>query len=140
MAITTCVTTTYKVDIIQGFMNVTSDVYMVALYTSSATLGPSTTVYTGVNECSGGNYTTGGIVMPSASEVTDMTTAILTFANPTFINLTLPDVRGCLIYNASKGNATVAAFDFGISIPLFTSNFTLIVPAATATTGLIRFN
>ena len=78
--------------------------------------------------------------MPSAAEVTDTTVAILTFANPTFTNLTLPDVRGCVIYNSSKGNDTVAVFDFGTSISLYTSDFTLVVPAATATTGLIRLN
>lgn len=140
MTIQTCVTVAYKADIIQGIQNVSSDVYYVALYTSSATLGPTTSVYTATNECSGGNYPAGGIVMPSPAEVTDTTVAILTFANPTFTNLTLPDVRGCLIYNSSKGNATVAVFDFGTSISLFTSDFTLVVPAATATTGLIRLN
>jgi len=140
MTIQTCVTVQYKSDIIQGVQNVSSDVYYVALYTSAATLGPTTLVYTSTNECSGGNYPAGGIIMPSAAEVTDTTVAILTFANPTFTNLTLPDVRGCVIYNSSKGNDTVAVFDFGTSISLYTSDFTLVVPAATATTGLIRLN
>lgn len=140
MTIQTCVTVDYKSDIMQGVMNVTTDVYMVALYDSSAVLGPTTAAYTTANECSGGNYPAGGIVMPTAAVVVDTTTAILTFANPTFTNLTLPDVRGCMIYNASQSNATVAVFDFGTSIALYTSDFTLVVPAATATTGLIRLN
>jgi hypothetical protein len=140
MSISTSVATIYKADIIQGVMNVSTDVYMVALYTSSASLDNTTTVYTSTNECSGGNYPSGGIVMPNASEVTSGSVAILTFTNPTFINLTLPDVRGCMIYNLSKGSTTVAVFDFGLSIALYTSNFELIVPAPTATTGLIRFN
>jgi len=139
MTITTSVSVVYKADIIQGLMNL-GDTYMVALYTSSASLDAYTTTYTSLDECSAGNYPAGGIVMPSPAEVTDTTVAILTFSNPTFINLTLPDVRGCMIYNASVGNTTVAVFDFGISIALYTSNFELIVPAATATTGLIRFN
>lgn len=139
MSITTCVTVQYKSDIIQGFQNL-SNTYMVALYTSSAVLGPTTAVYTTSNECNGGNYPAGGIVMPAPSAVTSDTVEILTFSNPTFINLTLADVRGCIIYNSSVSNDTVAIFDFGVSISLFTSNFTLIVPAATATTGLIRLN
>ena len=139
MTIQTSVATVYKADVIQGIQTL-SDTYMVALYDSSASLGPLTPTYTTSNEVSGGNYPAGGIVMPSPAEVTDTTVAILTFANPTFLNLTLADVRGCMIYNASKGNATVAVFDFGTSIALFTSDFTLVVPAATATTGLIRFN
>jgi hypothetical protein len=139
MSITTCVTVQYKSDILQGFQNL-SNTYMVALYTSSAVLGPTTSAYTTSNECTGGNYPAGGIVMPSPDVVTSGTVAILTFSNPTFINLTLADVRGCIIYNASVSNDTVAIFDFGVSISLFTSNFTLIVPAATATTGLIRLN
>lgn len=138
MAIISCVTDSYRDEMIQG-IHTLADTYMVALYTSSATLGLTTTVYTTSNECTGGNYPAGGIVMPSAAAVLDLNTAILTFSNATFINLTLPDVRGCLIYNFSKGNKSVAVFDFGTSISLFTSDFTLVVPAATATTGLIRF-
>lgn len=140
MAITSALATQYKVRVMQGVYNTTSDVYMVALYTSSATLGAGTTSYTSVNECSGGNYPAGGIVMPGATVVQDTTTAILTFSNPTFINLTLPDVHGCMIYNATHTDDCVAVFDFGQSISLFTSNFTLIVPGPTATTGLIRIN
>ncbi len=139
MAITPSVSAAYKLGMIQGDF-VLADTYMVALYTSSATLGPLTATYTTSNECTGGNYPAGGIVMPSAAAVLDVTTAILTFSNATFINLTLSDVRGCMIYDASKGNTMVACFDFGQSLSLYTSDFTLIVPGATATTGLIRFS
>lgn len=139
MAITPSVSTSYKMGMIQGQFFL-ADTYMVALYNSSATLGPTTPSYTTLNEVSGGNYPAGGIVMPGASAVLDVTTAILTFSNATFSNLTLPDVRGCMIYDATQGNTMVACFDFGQSLSLYTSNFTLIVPAATASTGLIRFS
>lgn len=138
MAIFSCVTDSYREQMIQGIHTLT-DTYMVSLYTSLATLGLSTTGYTTVDECTGGNYPAGGIVMPTAVAVLDVNTAILTFSNATFINLVQSDVRGCLIYNATKSNDSVAVFDFGSSISLFNSDFTLVVPAATATTGLIRF-
>lgn len=140
MAITSSMANQYKQRIMEGVYNVTSDVYMVALYTSSATLNNTTTQYTSLNECIGGNYPPGGIVMPGASVVLDVSTAILTFSNATFSNLTLPDVRGCMIYDFTQTQDCVAVFDFGQQLSLYTSNFTLIVPGATATTGLIRIN
>jgi hypothetical protein len=139
MTITTCVTNAYKEGMIQGSFTF-GNTYMVALYTSSAVLNQSTGTYTSIGECTGGNYPAGGVVMPGISFALDTNVVILTFSNPMFTNLTLPDVRGCLIYDVTNGSATVAAFDFGLSIALFTSDFSLIVPAATATTGLIRFN
>jgi hypothetical protein len=139
MAIISAIATSYKAEILQG-IHTLSDTYQVALYNSTAILGPDTTTYIPTGECSGGNYPTGGTIVPIPATVEDLNTAILTFNNPTFTNLTLHDVRGCLIYNASKGNKAVACFDFGQSISLFTSDFTLIIPAATASTGLIRFN
>lgn len=138
MTITSSVANIYKEGMLQGTFTL-ADTYMVALYTSSAILGPTTTAYTSTNECSGGNYPPGGIAMTGATVTLDNNTAILSFANSTFINLTLPDVRGCMIYDATQSNDTVACFDFGLSIALTATDFTVIVPAATATTGLIRF-
>ena len=61
MASTAAVTDSYKQDILNG-VHQPGDTYMVALYTSSATLSKSTTAYTTSNETSGTGYTAGGVL------------------------------------------------------------------------------
>jgi hypothetical protein len=63
MAITQAVCTSFKVALLDGemdFSSDTSDVFKIALYTSSATLGAATTAYTVTNEVSGTGYSAGG--------------------------------------------------------------------------------
>jgi hypothetical protein len=45
--------------------------------------------------------------------------------------------RGALIYNASKGNKSIAVLNFGAD-KTSTTTFTITMPANTATTALIR--
>ena len=65
MAITSAVCTSFKVELLEGkhnFTNSTGDTFKIALYTSSATLGASTTAYASTNEItntSGTAYTAG---------------------------------------------------------------------------------
>jgi len=63
MAITSTLTTSFKTELLTGthdFTNSTGDSFKLALYTSAATLGATTTAYTVTNEASGTNYTAGG--------------------------------------------------------------------------------
>ena len=62
MAITSTLTTSFKVELLKGnhdFDN-GADTFKLALYTSSATLGATTTSFTTTGQASGTNYTSGG--------------------------------------------------------------------------------
>jgi hypothetical protein len=63
MAITQAMATSFKVQILDGdfdFSSGTSQVFKLALYTSSATLDATTTAYSATNEVSGTGYSAGG--------------------------------------------------------------------------------
>jgi len=60
MAITTSLCSSFKQELLvatHNFTASTGDVFKLALYTSSATLGASTTAYSATNEASGTGYT-----------------------------------------------------------------------------------
>ena len=63
MAITQAVCTSFKQELLVGTHNFTAssgNTFKLALYTSSATLGASTTAYVTTGQSSGTNYTAGG--------------------------------------------------------------------------------
>ena len=77
MAITSAICTSFKQELLVGTHNFTAstgDSFKLALYTSSATLGASTTAYTTSNEVSGTNYTAGGNTLTSVTPTTSGTT------------------------------------------------------------------
>lgn len=139
MTITTAITNSFKTGMLTKLYNCSSDSFKIALYNSSAVLGPTTTAYTATNECTGTGYSAGGIALSGAAVSTDTNTVILTFSNPTFSTITISDIRGFMIYDVTASNASVAVFDLGSSSSVTTSNYTLQFPAATASTGLVRF-
>ena len=108
-----------------------------ALYTASADLSQATTVYTSTGEVVGTGYLAGGLPLTGAQVLLSGTTAYLTFNNPVFSNASFT-CRGGLIYNASKANRAIAVLDFG-SDKTASGTFTIQMPAATATTALLRF-
>jgi hypothetical protein len=85
MAITQAMATSFKVDILDGtfdFSSGTSQVFKLALYTSSATLDATTTAYSATNEVSGTGYSAGGGTLTiSANPASSGTTAFLDFAD-----------------------------------------------------------
>ncbi len=135
MAITTAICNSYKKEILEG-VHAAGDTYKLALFTSAASLGADTTAYGTINEVSGTGYTAGGATL--ADLVTGLSggTAYLTFTDPAWANATIT-ARGCLIYNASKSNKAVAAFDFGGDVSSTNGTFTVDLPAAGAS-SLIR--
>lgn len=135
MAITTTMTNSYKQDILSGTQT-SADTYKIALYTSTATLDASTAAYSSTNEVVGTGYTAGGATLSGFTTGLSGSTAYLTFTNPTWTTSTIT-ARGCLIYNSSKSNKSVAAYDFGSDITSTAGTFTVNFPAAGAT-GLIR--
>jgi hypothetical protein len=63
MAITQAMVTSFKVGVLDGtfdFSSGTSQVFKIALFTSSATLDATTTAYSVTNEVSGTGYSAGG--------------------------------------------------------------------------------
>lgn len=141
MAITQSLATSFKVDLLSGNMNFTSgsgDTFKMALYTSSATLGPTTTIYTASNEVTGSGYASGGNTLTiSQSPTSGGTTAFISFANTSWSSATFT-TRGALIYNSSQGNKAVAIFDFGSDKTVSNGTFTITFPVADSTSAVIR--
>ena len=115
-----------------------ADTFKIALYTSSATLGASTTAYSGTNEVANGSgYTTGGNTLTLVSPSLDGTTAILDFNDSVWSAASIT-ARGALIYNSTQSNKAVAVLDFGADKTSTAGDFTVIFPAAAAATAIIR--
>ena len=137
MAITSALCTSYKKECMEG-THTSADTYKIALYTSSATLDASTTVYSASNEVSGTGYTPGGATLTGFATSIDGVKALLDFNDVSWPTSTIT-ARGALIYNSSKGDKAVAVFDFGADITSAGGTFSLPTPAATAATALIRW-
>ena len=96
-----------------NFKNSGGNTFNLALYTSSASLGASTTAYTTSNEASGTNYTAKGASLTRVDPTTSGTTAFTDFADLTFSNATVT-ANGCLIFNDSaSGDPAVCVLAFG---------------------------
>lgn len=138
MAITAGICNSFKQEILQG-VHEAADTYKIALYPSTATIGPTTTVYSSTGEVANGNgYTTGGATLTGFSVTLDTGTAILDWTtDPSWPSSTFT-ARGALIYNVTQTNKAVAVLDFGADITATNGTFTVTFPAATAAAGLIR--
>ena len=143
MAITSAICTSFKVELLKGvhdFTATTGDTFKIALYTSSATLGASTTAFTTSNEItnsSGTAYTSGGATLTSVTPTADRTTAVCDFADVSFTSASFT-ANGALIYNSSESDKAVAAIAFGADKTVSSGTFTIQFPTAGATTAIIR--
>ena len=141
MAITTAVCTSFKQELLTGTHNFSNggDTFKVALYTSSANLGASTTAYTTSNEVSGTGYSAGGATLTNVTPTTSGTTAIVDFAELSFTGVTLV-ARGALIYNTSNSNKAVAVLDFGGDKTATAGTFTVQFPTFNSTNAILRIS
>lgn len=137
MTITTAICNSFKQEILEG-VHASTDTYKIALYTDAATLSADTTAYSSTNEVIGVGYTAGGESLTGYLSGLASGTAYITFSDPSWANSTIT-ARGCLIYNSSKSNKAVAAFDFGSNIVSVTGTFTIDLPVAGAS-ALIRIS
>jgi hypothetical protein len=141
MAISQAVCTSFKQELLVGTHNFTAssgDTFKIALYTSSASLGASTTAFTTSNEVSdSGSYSSGGGTLTSVTPTTSGTTAICDFADISFTSATIT-ARGALIYNSSQSNKAVAVLDFGGDKTSTSGTFTIQFPAADASNAILR--
>ena len=134
MSILQTQTTSFKAELYQAIHNLTTDTLKIALYTGNANLNEATTEYTTTNEVSGGGYVAGGVVLTGVAINSSGFTAFVDFDNVVF-NAAVT-ARCALIYNASKANRSIAVLDFGSDKT--SANFTITMPANTATSALIR--
>lgn len=138
MAITQSLATSFKVQLMQGTQNFSSNTFKIALYTSSATLGPTTTVYSTTNEIAGTGYTAGGNTLTvSTTPTSSGTTAFVSFSNTSWTSASFT-ARGAMIYNSTNSNACVAVFDFGADKTVVDGTFTITFPTADSTSAIIR--
>jgi hypothetical protein len=135
MSIVQTQTTSFKKELYQAIHDLSTDTIKIALYTGNADLNADTTVYSATNEVSGTGYTAGGATMTGVSI---SSSGYIAYANWDNVSWTAALTARCaLIYNASKGNKSVAILDFG-SDKTSTTTFTITMPANTSTTALIR--
>lgn len=129
----------FKQESWQGIHNLPVDTIKMALYTASANLSQATTEYnvSTAGQVSGTGYTAGGVTLTNVQVLLSGTTAYVTFDNPVWSGASFT-CRGGLIYNASKANRAIAVIDFGAD-KTASGVFTVQLPAATATTALLRF-
>jgi len=140
MAISQAMCTSFKVQVLSGAQNFntgTTKVYKIALYTSAATLGATTTSYSSTNEVVGTGYTAGGkILTVSQIPTSSGTTAFIDFADTTWSTATIT-ARGALIYN-STDNTAVAVLDFGSDKISTSGDFTIVFPTPDASNAILR--
>ena len=163
MAITSAICNSFKTEILQGGHNLNTsgatpagNAFKLALFTSSATLSKSTTVYTApadgaadptntneVSTSSSSNYPTGGNALTVTANPTLSTdTACVKFDNSSFSNATFT-ARGCLIYNTTAisgftTNRSVCVVNFGADKTVTSGTFTIEFPAQTAGNAIIQ--
>jgi hypothetical protein len=143
MAITTAMCTSFKKELMEAkhnFLASGGNTFNLALYTSSATLGASTTAYSATNEVSGTGYTAKGAALTNVNPTTSGTTAFTDFADLTFSSSSTT-ARGALIFNdTASGDPAVCALDFGADKTSSSGDFTIQFPTADASNAVIRIS
>jgi len=143
MAISSAICNSFKQEILvatHDFTSSTGDTFKLALYTSSATLGASTTAYAATNEITndaGSAYVAGGQDLTSTTPVLDSSTAVCDFNDISWTSASFT-ANGCLIYNSSKSNKAVCAIAFGADKTVTTGTFTIQFPTADASNAIVR--
>jgi hypothetical protein len=148
MPISQSITSSFKTDILSGGMNFnttnraltlnTQDKFAIALYTSSASIGPTTTAYTSTNETAGSGYVALGKTL-TISQVPTLsgTTALLDFDDISWTSASF-SADGALIYNATNANKSALVLNFGGTKTVTSGTFTIQFPVADASNAIIR--
>jgi len=131
--------TSFKKELFEATHDFTSDTFKIALFTSSANLGASTTAYSTSNEVSGSGYSAGGVALTVVAPTTDGTSAIVDFNDPSWTSASFT-ANGALVYNSSKSNKAVAAFAFGSNQTVSSGTFTITIPSAASGTAVVRID
>ena len=144
MAITTsAITSSFKKELLgtngANFAASGGDVFKLALYTDSSTIGPSLGSFTTTGEVtdSTGDYASGGKDLTGQTHKLSGTTAIVDFANLSYLTATIT-AMGALIYNTNQENRSVAVLDFVTNKVSTSGTFTIQFPDFNATEAIIR--
>jgi len=143
MGITTAMCTTFKQELLGGLHDLDTDSIKLALIkpSNSGTYGAATTNYSNVtdnsDESSGTNYSAGGQALGSPSISVIGTTAMVTFADEVFSNVST-SADGCIIYNTANSNSAICVIDFGGTVTAVAGDLTIEFPDVGASTTIIR--
>jgi hypothetical protein len=128
-------TTSFKSECWQAVHDLLNDDIYIALYTGNASLDQDTTVYSTTDEVVASGYSAGGQQLLTPTIGTDGFTVYADFADVSW-NAALT-ARYALIYNASKGNKSIAVLDFGAD-KTSVLTFTVTFPANTSSSAVLR--
>lgn len=120
------------------FTNPQATAIKLALFTSSATLGASTTAYSSSNEASG--VTAGGYALAFSASMPSLTTTVawMDFADLVISTVTTT-ANGCLIYNSyGAQNTAISAHAFGADKTSTAGDFTVVFPTADSSSAILR--
>jgi hypothetical protein len=155
---TTAMPTTFKSELMQALHNFTSGAgndFRVALGIASptGTYGAATTNYgsgagaptvanMGTDELpTATGYTQGGFDITAANNVTPTVSGTVAFTtpgvNPTWTSASF-STSGCLMYNATNGTRAAYVGSFGGTQTVTAGTFTILMPANTSSTALLR--
>lgn len=146
MAISQAVCNVFKQELLKGSHDFDGGAtYYIALYTSSATLGATTTAYATANEVtnsSGTAYSAGGkaLTSPTVAGGSGVATAYATFADISWASASFT-ANGALIYRQDAGGPTndaVVVLAFGGDFTASNGTFTVQFPTAGGGSELIR--
>jgi len=150
MGIASVLQNTFKEELLGGYhsFNASGDTpagsaFKIALYTSSADLTTTSTVYvTSAEVASGGGYTTAGEALTNTGVAKSTVTSYTDFSDVSWTSASFT-ARGCLIYNSSSisgltTNAAVCSIDFGGDKTVSSGTFTIQFPTNDASDAIIR--
>jgi len=150
MAIASVLQNTFKEELLGGYhsFNASGDTpagsaFKIALYTSSADLTTTSTVYVTSGEvASGGGYTTAGEALTNTGVAKSTVTSYTDFSDVSWTSASFT-ARGCMIYNSSTisgltTNASVCTIDFGGDKTVSSGTFTIQFPTNDSSDAIIR--
>ena len=130
MAISQAMATSFKAEILDEVHDLVADTLKIALFTSSASLGATTTAYS-TEVANGNGYATGGVTLANKVVSTSGTTAFFDADDPTWTSASFT-ARGALIYNSSASDKAIAVLNFGGDFTVSSGTFRIVFPAAGA--------
>ena len=140
MASTTAICDSFLLDLVTGtahdFTN-GQDVFRWSLYTSTATNGSATTVYTATNEISGTNYVAKGETGANVTPTVSTNTAMVDFADPTWTSASFTAASTLLFNDTDASDSAVAVWNFTGDQTASGGDFVLEMPVRAAGTAIL---
>lgn len=109
------VCSSFSLELYRGVHDFDNDTIKLALFTSDASLGASTTAYSTSNEVVVSGYTAGGVTLTAASGYPQLVNgqAAMTWQDPSWTLASALTFRYGLIYNSTESNRAICVLDTG---------------------------